>query len=76
MKKNLLILFLCAFNISFSQFEKINSFQNKLIENEITGSNVALVLQNGKVIYHNIENSYHTNGKPINENSIFPIWSM
>ncbi len=76
MKKNLLLLFLCAFNISFSQFEKINTFQNKLIENEVTGSNVALVWQNGKVIYHNIENSYHTNGKPINENSIFPIWSM
>ena len=76
MKKNLLILFFCAFNISFSQFEKINTFQSKLIENEITGSNVALVWQNGKVIYHNIENSYHTNGKPINENSIFPIWSM
>ena len=76
MKKNLLLLFLCAFNISFSQFEKINTFQNKLIENEVTGSNVALVWQNGKVIYHNIENSYHSNGKPINENSIFPIWSM
>ena len=76
MKKILLILYLCAFNISFSQFEKINTFQNKLIENEITGSNVALVWHNGKVIYHNIENSYHTNGKPINENSIFPIWSM
>lgn len=76
MKKILLILYLCAFNISFSQFEKINTFQNKLIENEITGSNVALVWHNGKVIYHNIENSYHTNGKAINENSIFPIWSM
>ena len=76
MKKNLLLLFICAFNILFPQFEKINKFQNKLIENEITGSNVALVWQNGKVIYHNIENSYHTNGKPINENSIFPIWSM
>ena len=76
MKKNLLLLFICVFNISFSQFEKINTFQSKLIENEITGSNVALVWQNGKVIYHNIENSYHTNGKPINENSIFPIWSM
>ena len=73
---NFLILFICAFNISFSQFEKINTFQSKLIENEITGSNAALVWQNGKVIYHNIENSYHTNGKPINENSIFPIWSM
>ena len=73
---NFIILFICAFNISFSQFEKINTFQSKLIENEITGSNAALVWQNGKVIYHNIENSYHTNGKPINENSIFPIWSM
>lgn len=76
MRNLILFLFLVTINISFSQFDKINKFQIKLIENEITGSNVALVWQNGKVIYHNIENSYHANGKPINENSIFPIWSM
>tara|TARA_B100001093_G_scaffold81869_1_gene73285 strand:- start:1376 stop:2512 length:1137 start_codon:yes stop_codon:yes gene_type:complete len=76
MKNIYILLFLSAFGVSFSQFQKINSFQNKLIENEITGSNVALVWQNGEVIYHNIENSFHKNGMPINENSIFPIWSM
>lgn len=73
MRNLILFLFLVTINISFSQFDKINKFQIKLIENEITGSNVALVWQNGKVIYHNIENSYHANGKPINENSIFPF---
>ncbi|MDA1288807.1 MAG: serine hydrolase [Bacteroidetes bacterium] len=76
MKKGLLLLFLCAYNLGFSQLEKVNTFQKKLIENEITGSNVALVWQNGNVIYHHIENSFHENGKPINNNSIFPIWSM
>jgi hypothetical protein len=43
MKKGLLLLFLCAYNLGFSQLEKVNTFQKKLIENEITGSNVALV---------------------------------
>tara|TARA_B100000886_G_scaffold315167_1_gene252951 strand:- start:91 stop:1227 length:1137 start_codon:yes stop_codon:yes gene_type:complete len=76
MKNIFVLLFLSAFGVCFSQFQKINFFQNKLIENEITGSNVALVWQNGEVIYHNIENSFHKNGMPINENSIFPIWSM
>lgn len=43
---------------------------------EITASNVALVFKDGKVIYHNIENSMDPNGKPIYNNTVFPIWSM
>lgn len=71
----ILILLLCT-NRVFSQFEKIQSFQRNLIENEITASNVALVYKDGKVIYHHIENSLHPHAKPIYNNSIFPIWSM
>lgn len=60
---------LCFFFVSvsgvYSQFEKIQSFQKNLIENEITASNVALVFKDGKVIYHNIENSMNPNGKPM-----------
>jgi len=70
------LLFLIFNQIVFSQFENISSFQKKLIHNEITGSNVAMVYQDGKVIYHHIENSFHSKGKSINNNSIFPIWSM
>ena len=75
-KVSFLFLILLSTNSVFSQFEKIQSFQRNLIENEITASNVALVFKDGKVIYHNIENSMAPNGKPIYNNTVFPIWSM
>jgi CubicO group peptidase (beta-lactamase class C family) len=71
----LFLIFLSTKSV-FSQFEKIQSFQRNLIENEITASNVALVFKDGKVIYHNIENSMDPNGRPIYNNTVFPIWSM
>lgn len=76
MKKLFFPVSLFIFQLTFSQFEEINSFQKKLIQNEITGSNVAMVWQDGQEIYHHIENSFHSKGKAINTNSIFPIWSM
>ena len=77
MKKILtLTLILLNSTLVFSQFENITDFQKKLIQEEITGSNVAMVYQNGEIIYHHIENSFHQNSKNIYNNSIFPIWSM
>lgn len=79
MKKILCLVSFILFTFTqlvFSQFENINSFQKKLIQNEITGSNVAMVYKDGKVVYHHIENSFHSKGKSISNNSIFPIWSM
>jgi CubicO group peptidase (beta-lactamase class C family) len=75
-KLSFLFLIFLSTNSVFSQFEKIQSFQRNLIESEITASNVALVFKDGKVIYHNIENSMAPNGKPIYNNSVFPLWSM
>jgi CubicO group peptidase (beta-lactamase class C family) len=75
-KVSFLFLILLSTNSVFSQFEKILSFQRNLIENEITASNVALVFKDGKVIYHNIENSMDPKGRPIYNNTVFPIWSM
>ena len=51
MKKLLLIIIflLLSFN-SFSQFKKIKNFQKQLIDNEITGSNIAMVYKNSEVI--------------------------
>ena len=58
MKKiSFLFLIFLSTNSVFSQFEKIKSFQRNLIDSEITASNVALVFKDGKVIYHNVENS-------------------
>ena len=59
MKKILtLTLILLNSTFVFSQFENITDFQKKLIEEEITGSNVAMVYQNGEIIYHHIEIPY------------------
>jgi CubicO group peptidase (beta-lactamase class C family) len=60
----------------FSQFENIKSFQKDLITEALTGSNVALIYQGGKLIYHHIQNSKNPGDKDINNNTIFPIWSM
>ena len=77
MKKIIFLFFVFAsINSVYSQFEEIQSFQKSLIENETTASNVALVYKDGAVIYHNTENPRETNGKPIDNNTIFPIWSM
>jgi CubicO group peptidase (beta-lactamase class C family) len=75
-KLSFLFLLFLSTNSVFSQFEKIRSFQRNLIDSGITASNVALVFKDGKVIYHNVENSMNPNGKPINNNTMFPIWSM
>ena len=76
MKIYIYIFSFLLFQTIFSQFEEVKDFQKKLISNEITGSNVAMVYKDGKVVYHHIENSLHRNGKSIDHNSIFPIWSM
>ena len=48
--RNFLALFLLAQTISFSQFDNIKSFQKKLIQEEKTGSNVAMVYKDGNMI--------------------------
>ena len=74
--KKFLVLFLFIQTISFSQFENIKSFQKKLIQEEKTGSNVAMVYKDGNMIYHHIENSNKPGDKNIDGETIFPVWSM
>ena len=54
----------------------IEKFQKDLIEQGVTGSNVAQVYKDGKIIYNNISNSGALGDKDIDTNTIFPIWSM
>jgi len=54
----------------------IAKFQQNLVDQGITGSNVTQVFQDGKVIYSNIVNSGALGDKDISDNTIFPIWSM
>ena len=52
------------------------TYQKALIAHEITGSNIARVYKDGEVLVHSIINSNNENDMAINENTIFPIWSM
>ena len=61
--------------ISFDK-KKLTAFQKSLIDDEITGSNVTLINQNGKTIYHEVVQSGKEGDKNINDQTIFPIWSM
>ena len=72
MKKTVL-LFVLIINsvVAQNQFEAVTNFQKKLIQTETTGSNVAMIFKDGKIIYHHIENSLNPKGKNIYENSIF-----
>ena len=54
----------------------ILQFQNELITSEKTGSNVAMVFKDGEVVYNETVNSIKEGDKEINEETIFPIWSM
>lgn len=71
-------LFLLTIILGCSQTYKnsILQFQNELIISEKTGSNVAMVFKDGEVVYNETVNSNKEGDKEINEETIFPIWSM
>ncbi len=55
---------------------EILEIQEHLIQDEVTGSNVALVFKDGEMIYHQIVNSGKAGDRDIQEDTLFPIWSM
>ncbi|HJM39968.1 MAG TPA: serine hydrolase domain-containing protein, partial [Planctomycetota bacterium] len=56
--------------------ERILELQGDLIEGEVTGSNVVLLVKNGETIYHEVVNSGKLGDRKIQEDTLFPIWSM
>lgn len=56
--------------------DAISKFQQSLIKDEITGSNVAMVFKDGQIIYRNVSNSGKKGDTAIHKDTIFPIWSM
>ena len=59
-----------------AQQHPLQKEQQRLIDSEITASNIFKVVQDGEVLYENIQNSGKLGDKEINEKTIFPIWSM
>ncbi len=50
--------------------------QESLIEDEVTGSNIVLVWQDGKEIHRSVRNSTRAGDRDITDETLFPIWSM
>ena len=78
MKKIILFVsfLILSCNSDLKSDNPILNFQNELIENEVTGSNVFKMVKEGKVIYNQVVNSGKLGDKDINDQTIFPIWSM
>lgn len=76
MKSIYLFLLTIILGCSQTYENSILQFQNELIISEKTGSNVAMVFKDGEVVYNETVNSNKEGDKEINEETIFPIWSM
>ena len=77
--KKIILLFSFIVVSCTSNIEKENPikiFQNDLVKNGLTGSNVAMVYQNGEIVYNEIVNSGAVGDADIDENTIFAIHSM
>ena len=54
----------------------LSNTKEKLIKDETTGSNVAMVFKDDEVVYKQVVNSGKEGDKNINDDTIFPVWSM
>ena len=67
---------LASSGVSPSLSKDLLALQSTLIQNEVTGSNLALVVKDGERIYHEVVNSGKAGDRDISEDTLFPIWSM
>ena len=72
----LIFIFVSCQSNNNIESNSIYKFQKQLIEDETTGSNVAMVFKDDKVIYKQIVNSGKDGDKNINDDTIFPVWSL
>ena len=64
-------------NINYYEIKKrVETYQNSLINNQITGSSTSRLYHNGKIQFTSIVNSKVEGDMEINNETIFPIWSM
>ena len=56
--------------------DSIRGYQQSLIKNEITGSNVVMIYRDGKRAYFQAVQSGKTGDRDIDASTLFPIWSM
>lgn len=56
--------------------EKLHAAQESLVEDGICLANVATVVRDGHLVYHRAVSSGHPGDPPIEDNTLFAIWSM
>ena len=75
-----MLLLLCACSHDSSISKDLNfsvkKYQKLLIEKGVTGSNVVVLFKDGKEIVNSVVNSNLDGDMTINDNTIFPIWSL
>ena len=78
MKKIILFIsfLIISCNTNNEKENPIKLFQQDLIDKGLTGSNVAMVYQNGEIVYNEIVNSGAVGDADIDKNTIFAIHSM
>ena len=54
----------------------IEALQSELIDDQITGSNVVIVVKDGQTLCRSIVNSGRPGDRDITDRTLFPIWSM
>ena len=59
-----------------AKLNAIYKLQKKFIADEVCLSNVALLVSDGKAVYHRAATSKFPGDRPITEKTVFPVWSM
>ena len=65
-----------ATSVSATMSQDLAALQAAIIEQGLSGSNVMLVVQDGKVAHRHVENSGREGDRNIETDTLFPIWSM
>ena len=63
-------------SVSPTMSDDLRAVQASIVEDGLSGSNVMLVVQDGKVVHRHVENSGREGDRDIEPNTLFPIWSM
>lgn len=65
-----------ALGFDSAALDAVFAVQQKLIGDKLAAANAAIVVRDGKVVYHRAAESGLVHDKAITDDTVFPIWSM
>ncbi len=65
-----------ALGFDSAKLDAVFAVQQKLIADKLAAANAAIVVRDGKVVYHRAAESGLVYDKAITDDTVFPIWSM